>query len=516
MTNPQSYTDPSFFAHFPDNVSDEIKNYIRDGVLDGSRYLFTRREKSKQYAYCTHCKQEHQSRGLKHGRADRCPLCKSLVWVKASGRGRKTLIDEAYLLWYEKSRSNKEAIIARGFYLIRDYSKNYRDTETVIKPIAFYLFEPGAGGKMINRSYWSYYGDHNLKWSECKTVYSEATGSMKYMPCYHNRDRIESAVKGTPFEYCTWEMYEHKDMVEFFDIAAKYKCIEFLSKVGLGSFVRTKLEGGSTYGAINWRGETPEKVLRLTKSEIKEMRKAGAIGLRALRHYQILKREGPNLTWHEAREMSDLIDGYHATELSRLTHYASIQTIKLYFAKQMRRKFYTSGNSVLTTWRDYLNDCVELGMDLRQDHILFPNNLYEAHQKTIKKVKIKADETLNHKIKGRVKELDRFKFERNGLILRAAVSSKELFDEGKALQHCVGQYSKRYAGGDIDLFVLRKASDPNTPFYTVEVVGERINQVRGKKNCNPTKEIEAFMEAFKKERIAKKRKKEKVKIAQPA
>jgi hypothetical protein len=516
MLGPQRFEDPEFFSHFPEDVSEEIQNHIREGVLKDSRYLFTHREGRKQYAYCTHCKREHESKGLKHGESSQCPLCKSLVWVKASGRGRKTLIDEAYLLWYEKSVTNKQAIIARGFYLIRDYTKDYRETETVIKPIALYVFEPGVGGKMKRCNYWGCYKD---TWHGCKTVHSEATSSMKYKNCYFYKHNIKKAVKGTPFEYCTWELYDHKDMVEFFDIAAKYKCIEFLSKVGLGCFVNTKLEGGSTYGAINWRGDTPEKVLRLTKSEIKEMRKTGAIGMRALRHYQILKREGPRLTWIEAREMSDLIDDYNAGELRKFTRYASIQTIKLYFAKQMRREgkySYRSGGEVLSTWRDYIRDCIELGMDLSQDHVLFPNNLHAAHQKTIKKVKIKADETLNHKTKSRLKELDRFKFENNGLILRPAVSSIELFEEGKTLHHCVGGYAKRYADGDIDLFVLRKASDPNTPFYTVEVIGQNITQVRGKKNCNPTEEVKTFMEAFKKERVSKKRRKDKAKIARPA
>ena len=484
-----------FFAHFPADISETIHDYIRDKVLIGSRYLFTSREGKRQYAYCTHCRQEHESNGLKHGTSDRCPHCKSLTQVKAGGRGRKKLVDEAYLLWYEKSRVNPEAIIARGFYLKRDYTKDYRKTETSIKPIAMYLFEWGKGGKMMHRNYWW----ETTPWAWCNSVYSAAVNTMNRKPSYWAPDSVMEAVNGTPFQYCTWEQYDIADRVEVFDLAARYKSIEFLTKIGLGPIVVSKLTGQATYNAINWNGQSPEKVLRLTKSEIKEMRKAGGIGARTLRHYQISKKEGSNLSWSEARELSDLIEKNVSKELDGLLRYAPIAVIKHYFLKQMRHnkgRAYGSGRNVLYDWRDYLAECKELGMDLTQDYILFPNNLHAAHQKTTEKVKIKADETLNKQIAKRVKELNKFKFEFNGLLIRPAVSSAELFEEGKALKHCVGMYSKRYAEGQINLFVIRQVANQEEPFYTMEVQGGKIVQCRGFENCNMTPEVKAFVETF--------------------
>jgi hypothetical protein len=111
-------------------------------------------------------------------------------------------------------------------------------------------------------------------------------------------ESLVPAVQGTPFQYSMWSQYVdlETDLVQFFDLSTRYRCIEFLTKVGLRSMVVAKLAGQATYGAINWHGQTPEKVLRLTKSEIKEMTKAGAIGLRALRNYQKSKKDGSNLT----------------------------------------------------------------------------------------------------------------------------------------------------------------------------------------------------------------------------
>lgn len=515
-----------FFAHFPQKVSQKIVDYATNTVLLSSRYIFTRRVGKHQYGYCTHCKQEYMTDGLKHNEDWECPKCKSLCIVKASGKGRKTLIDDAYFVWYEKSLVNPDAIVALGIYVIRDYTGDYYKTETMFKTAAMYLFEPGKEGKpgrskMLRCStYWSGYWGRGAgpqfenRWYKSKSIISEFDNSMKNKRCLLALESVVPAVHGTPFQYSTWSQYvDHsEDLVKFLDLAARYKCIEFLTKIGLHGIVNAKLSGMSTYGAINWNGQTPEKVLRLTKSEIKEMRKAGAIGPRALRSYQVSKQDGSNLNWEEARALSDLLESYHSDELRKLTKFAPVGKIKRYFAKQMRRENgtrYRTGSDVLTDWRDYLAECKELGMDLGQEHVLFPNNLHAAHQKTTEKVKIKADQALNALIAKRLKDLEKYTFEHGGFILRPAKDTIELFQEGKALNHCVGRYSKSYAEGKTNLFVIRKASDPNTPFYTMEIIDDKIIQTRGFKNCDPTDEVKAFIEAFKAEKLDKKPRKRK-------
>jgi hypothetical protein len=161
---------------------------------------------------------------------------------------------------------------------------------------------------------------------------------------------------------------------------------------------------------------------------------------------------------------------------------------------------YTSGSSVLTAWRDYLGECGELGVDIEKDSVLFPNNLYDAHTNTSSRIKIKTDASLNIKIAKRLKDLRKYTFEHSGFLLRPVKDSIELFQEGKALHHCVGGYAGRYAAGTTNIFVIRKSSEPDTPFYTMEVIIEKnvaqITQCYGFKHCNPTPEVKAFVEAF--------------------
>jgi hypothetical protein len=152
--------------------------------------------------------------------------------------------------------------------------------------------------------------------------------------------------------------------------------------------------------------------------------------------------------------------------------------------------------TVLGEWRDYLRECEELGMDTKQEHVLLPNNLHVAHVKTMQRVKVKHDESLNQTIAERVAELEKFIVESGEFFIRPAKDSMELFLEGKTLQHCVGGYADRYAHGETEIYFVRQVAEPNVPFVTVEVINERMIQARGLKNSRPSDEVMAFLQDF--------------------
>jgi predicted DNA-binding WGR domain protein len=499
--------------HFPQKISNDLVDYATDTVFLKSRYLFTRRVGGFQKAYCTHCKYETITDGLKHGQKSECAKCRSECIVKASGKGRKRLIDDAFVVWYEKSSMNPKAIVARGILLSRDYSGDYRTVETQFYTKVYYLFEPG-NSRMVFRDWGGLI--------ERKKISSEVYASMNFKESFVCTDNIKAAVTDTPFQYSTWERYHRysdqyrikDDMVRFFDLAAKYPCIEYLTKLGMQDIVQTKLDGRKTFGAINWRGKTIEKVLRLSKAEIKDLR-MNNINLKVdtLHCYQVHKKNGYKITFEEAELLND-ITGWRFDDFKKLLQYASFEKLSRYILKQLRnhKKHFSASYSVLISLQDYIKDCIDLGMDITQEHVLLPNNLHAAHQKTIRQVKFKADASLNKKIEKRIRELQRFSFRYSGMIIRPAVSSIELFDEGKALHHCVGRYAEDYANGKTNIFVIRKAEEPDKPFYTMEIRHNQITQVYGKNNKQPTIEVKEFVEAFKSNKLEKRLKERKVAV----
>ncbi|WDL99715.1 PcfJ domain-containing protein [Alicyclobacillus sp. ALC3] len=495
-----------FMTHFPTQISPLLADYVRDTVLESSRYLFVWREKKVQMTYCTHCKEEYPlgigQAAYKHNEKTTCLNCSSECTVKYSGLGRGKLIDSAYVVWYDKSVLDPTAVVATWYYTSRDYREDYRQVETSFTPMARYLFQPGQGGRMFTNR-WS------GEWKERKTVGALINGpgwSWSYKEAYCSYESIERAVAGTPLQYSMWKEYESQSyfLLDFFDLAAKYPCIEYLTKLGLTKLVLAKLRGDRTYGVVNWRGKSNDKVLRMNRSEtrqvlqtVKEM--PNVIVPLSLHSYHFWRKLGWDLRIEDAHFLRDLTDGYYMKMLSEHEPFGTPVEIAKYLLKQHRRPDapnHYSATSALTEWRDYLHQCKELGIELTQNHLIFPSNLREAHDKTTRKIKVKRDKGLNRLIAARLPQLEAYALADDTFFIRPAKDSIELFQEGKALQHCVGSYSDSYAVGKTDLFLLRRVSEPDTPLCTVEVSDGVIHQARGYKNSDPTDEVEAFLQRF--------------------
>ncbi|RJQ25542.1 MAG: hypothetical protein C4589_11120 [Peptococcaceae bacterium] len=99
-----------------------------------------------------------------------------------------------------------------------------------------------------------------------------------------------------------------------------------------------------------------------------------------------------------------------------------------------------------------------------------------------------------------------------GLLIRPAQRSDELIAEGKALNHCVGTYAKRYADGENILLLIRKISEPDKPYYTAEVRNRRVVQIRGIDNCHPDNQVKEFIKVFEAEKLQNKKVKSRVRI----
>ena len=82
------------------------------------------------------------------------------------------------------------------------------------------------------------------------------------------------------------------------------------------------------------------------------------------------------------------------------------------------------------------------------------------------------------------------------LMIRLPFSTDEIKKEGEALHHCVGGYVNKVINGETEIFFIRRVSEPDKPFYTVEWKNNEIKQCYGFKNCEKTPEIDAFVNTF--------------------
>ena len=147
---------------------------------------------------------------------------------------------------------------------------------------------------------------------------------------------------------------------------------------------------------------------------------------------------------------------------------------------------------------DYWHMAERADRNLNDPQVRFPRDLVLAHDTMIPLVKALEDAPMHQKFRTRRKQLQKYSFQADGLLIRPAKSQKELADEGDALHHCVGSYAARHAGGKTAIFFLRRAAAPNEPYYTLELDEAKlvVRQNRGLRNCSRTKEVQAFEERW--------------------
>jgi|GEM_PF-548547 len=529
-----------FLKHFDSGFSQEIVDYANNVMLRESRYVFVTTVKRQQYGYCTHCYSEFKTHlpkppkkqieqlhlcgcsaayyldpeyeKRKHGEEMQCPVCKSICKVRYSGLGHSNLRDEAYFVYYEKSLINPKAIVARGISACRSYVSDYKGVETKLSVDYWYLFEPGKGGSMLKEQYvwqkgYGLYFANNVR----SKINHQSNGTI----VAYCRPSITNAVKDTPFAWSGWDKIDRLDMTTFFDLYARYPVVEYLIKLGFINLIKDKLDDGHTYGTINWRGKTPSKVFRISDEDYSVIKQhKDEVTFWFLRMFKKCKALHPEMSLNDVVLLSQKV--HYDQEFESLQEMVSkkfsMKDTLHYAVKQLalNKSQYYSVSSLVRDWKDYIADCKKLGLDVKDIRVLYPRNLNRAHENTSQQIKFAANQALEEKIQKRLPELEIYQYEFNGIFIRPAASTKELVNEGKALCHCVGTYANRHADGSTTILLVRKVSDPDIPFYTMEVREATIYQTRGLRNCQPTVEVQVFIDTYKAcvlDKIAKKSKK---------
>ena len=76
----------------------------------------------------------------------------------------------------------------------------------------------------------------------------------------------------------------------------------------------------------------------------------------------------------------------------------------------------------------------------------------------------------------RAAELEGNGFESDGYVIRHAASVREIIDEANAQHNCVAGFIDKYANGQTDLWLMRRATKPDEPLVTIEVRNGTVRQ----------------------------------------
>ena len=134
---------------------------------------------------------------------------------------------------------------------------------------------------------------------------------------------------------------------------------------------------------------------------------------------------------------------------------------------------------IFEIYRDYLDAAWSLGYCLEHSKVLWPDQLFSAHDIAMEQLADKSGETRAQNLKARRLK---YEFELDGLKIVFPATAAAIKREGRVLAHCVGGYAERHMKGVATILFLRRADQPHTPYVTLAMDGNQIRQIHGYHN----------------------------------
>ena len=296
----------------------------------------------------------------------------------------------------------------------------------------------------------------------------------------------------------------------YLQIWTKYPQIENLVRSGFSKFVAKIIDAATFNGGyyyqketfsiseiskyINVKAKKPAEILGLEKEELQLVNK---YSLEALSFYTYIKRSrGIKLTEAQLKTSEKI-------GISRLRDLFErpiregflppvVRTIN-YLQKHEKKRTPLDATVTPDYLRDYWNMLAQVQNGLPPE-LLFPRDIRAAHDLVALRVKEKTDKDINAGIAEFAATLDWLSFsdEETGLFIRVCETQEELIKEGKILSHCVATYAKKISKRETCILFIRKATEPEIPFYTLEYKDGVVVQNRGRNNSDRTEEVEIF------------------------
>lgn len=461
----------------------ELTNWI-DRTLLAQRYIFYTYHRAKtQEGLCTHCGQTVCLENPRHGKTGVCPSCGHTVAYKAVVKAGGRVTD---------SKGCCVVQSVDGGCVIR-YFTAYRRMENPANPsITTQEYGRVFGWKddTINAYEWGkFLGHGSIGWTPLVSEDEHYfTGKMAF-PC-----DVKAAMGETPFARIVpddftgaFEEFPFHAVMRFYK---KNPTIEYLIKMRLRSLTMDVIFGNVS--GVNLDGIDAWEVLRLDGQRLRLLRKLDG-NKRILEILQTAFEARIQLGEQDIGMLQEKY-GYNAQDIVRAMPCATLERIDKYLQKQGGKHF----------WYDYIRNCRVLGYDLKNDFVLFPKNLRNAHDLAAIRKSLEGSKIYEERCQIVFTEYQNLQWARDGMLIVVPSTAKEIVQEGHALHHCVGIYLDRIASGETKILFLRKEDQPQKPFFTVEIRMGTVVQCRGRNNCAPPPEVSQYIEQYKKTVLSRK------------
>lgn len=442
--------------------------------------------------FCTRCR-EHFVQPLKSGPASKwkfCPHCRGEIHP-SRWNGSKFLAAEAFLFSFFLRGQGREVWLVSVQVRMNPH---FLESKYCIREAARIVFFDGGAKK------WKFnYVDRALPVKQIgMTTWPYGMGN--YYPSYLAIDSDE--LRGSCLEYSCLNSanYALEDLASYLALYCRYPAaVEHLVKRGFISWLRERENrGGALFQRlINLRADSPKKLFRgLDRADLRMLLDTNA-SLGSALFYRELRRAGAG----RADKDSVFFAMTASAVLLEFSQFSALcadfgqtpKKVRKYIERQARRADQTL-HAALVELRDYREQLDRLGLDGGR----LPPDLHEAHMRLTRREAHLKHHTENAKFRARRHLLRWMKWRHGGCFIRPIDSAEEIVREGEEQNNCVAGYAGRHADGSTIIMVLRKCSEPRTPWHTVEINPETLEcrQCYAAHNRTRTPEAAEFMNLY--------------------
>ena len=171
--------------------------------------------------------------------------------------------------------------------------------------------------------------------------------------------------------------------------------------------------------------------------------------------------------------------------------------------KYMHKTFDVENMSRLVNqYTDYLRMRNQLPPEVRGNFPKFPPVFNEqVHDNIMDEYRRQESKPLGERYQPLYEEVypkaAKYSYEHGDYIIFPPKEVVDLVNEGNKLRHCVGSYVASVATGQEYILYLRKKSEPDVPYFTVNVdTNNKVRQIHGLCNCNLPDELRPIVDAW--------------------
>ena len=481
----------------------ELKSWIKSIM---PAYFFYDYKRGKDTSgICSACGHEIILSGIKQGNKAICPHCKHELIAKPRSRRGACMFD----------RETFEVIqsMGDGRLIVRIIKAYYSYTADIPKAEIYentrqFIYLDNDNKICTEHYYYSHNSGILTNWKSGKRLeYIMGQYHFDGDTCGHLYTRnLPEALSGTPWQYCTIaDFYQHfherMQALPYLRAHLEHPRLEHLSKTGFYSIV-SDLAYGTLTGCLNESQNRTHKILGVAAEDVPFLRDIDAdlAVLEVFQGYAGIKDRQRLLIWQMEHDIKhNILPILKYITVHKLIRYTERQFLCLC---QRKNKYgsirYQKMQDMVTEYKDYLEMCDGLDYDMKNSFVLYPQDLQQSHDRVQKCFKIKENEQLLQDFKTAVQDARKhIAFEVGGMKIVVPATPGDLITEGNALHHCVGRYASSVAKKECMILFVRKCCEIDKPYYTVEIRGQKVVQVRGIGNCAATSEVQGFIDAFK-------------------